>query len=400
MRYTLMHKRLPAAELEMDEGTGAVVKVWEVLRPEHLPLGGPPDKGWLGRWWEDRTIPPGRAGVKEALEALGVDGPRQLALRSWGLSLSDHYWLRPQGSGLAWEEVTFFRQPFSGDVGDALLGKPAGRDLRSPDAVTDGFLPKRWVVLDGTPHLMKGGSPPYFQQPFSEVIASALMERLGIPHVPYTLCWQGEVPYSLCPDLVGEDTELVTAWQVMGTGKKDNSTSLYQHFLSRCQALGAGDMRKRLDGMLVVDYLLADEDRHFGNFALLRDPDTLAWKGMAPLFDSGTSLGYNRTAARMGVDRDVVCKPFKGRHLHQLELVTSFDWIDFDALEDGEAVVRAVCAGPRAEALLGKDRIDAIVSALRRRTGILRHRAEEGSRETAAASAQGDVAENTAQTYQ
>lgn len=402
MQYTLMHKKIPAAELEMDQVTGVIAKVRAVYRPEHLPLGGPADKGWLNQWWGDRALPADRAGVREALAVLGAAGPRALALRGWGLSLSDHYWLRPQGCALTWEEVSFFRRPFSGDVGDALLGLPrrAGAlDLCSPDSSTDGFLPKRWVTLDGMPYLMKGGSPPYFQQPFNEVIASALQERLHIPHVPYTLCWQGGQPYSLCPCLVTEDTELVTAWQVMQTGKKDNRTSLYQHFLNRCEALGVGNVTARLDEMLVLDYLIADEDRHFSNFALLRDPETLAWKGMAPLFDSGTALGYARTAQRMGVERDLVCKPFKGRHLQQLELVTSFDWIDFDALADSEELVYDVCSGAQAADLLGRDRIEAMAAGLRRRMGILRQRAKQGDAGRAARCVQGDVTDHTAQTY-
>lgn len=402
MQYTLMHKKIPAAELEMDEVTGVIVKVREVYRPEHLPLGGPADKGWLNQWWVDRTVPADRAGVREALDILGEAGPRALALRSWGRNLSDHYWLRPQGCGLTWEEVSFFRHPFSGDVGDALLGRSRraeALDLCSPDSSTDGFLPKRWVILDGVPYLMKGGSPPYFQQPFNEVIASGLQKRLHIPHVPYTLCWQGGQPYSLCPCLVAEDTELVTAWQVMQTGKKDNRTSLYQHFLTRCEALGAGNMTARLDEMLVLDYLIADEDRHFSNFALLRDPETLGWKGMAPLFDSGTALGYARTAQRMGVERDLVCKPFKRRHLQQLELVTAFDWIDFDALEGSEELVYAVCSDTQAAALLGRDRIEAMAAGLRRRIGILRYTAKQGNAGRTSQGVQGDVTDHTAQTY-
>ena len=47
MQYTLMHKKIPAAELEMDQVTGVIVKVREVYRPEHLPLGGPADKAGL-----------------------------------------------------------------------------------------------------------------------------------------------------------------------------------------------------------------------------------------------------------------------------------------------------------------------------------------------------------------
>ena len=42
--------------------------------------------------------------------------------------------------------------------------------------------------------------------------------------------------------------------------------------------------------MLATDYILANTDRHLGNFGFLRDSETLEWKGLAPIYDSGTSL--------------------------------------------------------------------------------------------------------------
>ena len=81
------------------------------------------------------------------------------------------------------------------------------------------------------------------QQPFNEVIASMIAERLGIPHVPYSLLWDGGIPYSVCEDFITPDTELVSAWRVMRSMKKDNNISLYQHYLNCCQSLGVSDIR-------------------------------------------------------------------------------------------------------------------------------------------------------------
>ena len=108
-----------------------------------------------------------------------------------GLSLSDHYWVKPAGSNLSWDEVNFFENGFSPDVGDALLGKlskTSDIDLRSPDWTCDGNLRKRWAILDGKRCLVKAGSGPFHQQPFNEVIASKMADRLGIPHIP-TPCY-------------------------------------------------------------------------------------------------------------------------------------------------------------------------------------------------------------------
>ena len=311
MICTLMHKRLAVAELELDEATGSIIHINTVYTPEHLPVGtcapsGAVDRAALNQWWTGRCIPTTRLGIREALETLGLPSPQLLPLRSYGLSLSDHYWISPKDAGVTWDTINFYDNPFSDDVGSVLFGQPkpsAGVDFCSPDNTTDGYLRKCWKIVDGARCLIKGGSAPFQQQPFNEVIATGILERLNIPHVPYRLLWSNGQPYSVCTDFVTPDTELVTAWQVMQIQKKSNHQSVYQHFLSCCQALGVDNIVPALDQMLVVDYLLANEDRHLNNFGLLRDPETLEWLGMSPIFDSGTSLGYDRTAERIPVSR-------------------------------------------------------------------------------------------------
>ena len=36
MEYTLMHKKLPVAQIEIDEETGSISKIIEIFRVEHL----------------------------------------------------------------------------------------------------------------------------------------------------------------------------------------------------------------------------------------------------------------------------------------------------------------------------------------------------------------------------
>ena len=142
------------------------------------------DRAALNAWWTDRFIPSARSGLVDALSQLGFPNPQQVISRNLGLSLSDHYWVKPASSNLSWNEVNFFENDFSPDVGDALLGKlnkASGIDLRSPDWTCDGNLRKRWAILDGKRCLVKAGSGPFQQQPFNEVIASKMAERLAIP---------------------------------------------------------------------------------------------------------------------------------------------------------------------------------------------------------------------------
>lgn len=342
MQYTLMHKNISVAELDLDEATGSIRKVNEIWNEAHLPIGvgvrnGIADRVALNEWWIDRAIPASRSGVRRALEILHISNTKILLTKCFGLSLSDQYWIRPQDSDVAWEMVNFFDNSFSEDIGNVLMGKAEKTDdfdFRSPDNTSDGCLKKRWKIINGKRCLVKAGSNPFMQQPFNEVVASMIAEKLNIPHVPYMVIWDEEAPYSVCEDFITPDTELVSAWRVMQIAKKDNSTSVYRHYLNCCEMLGIEGVAHAVDQMIVLDYILANEDRHQNNFGVVRDANTLEWIGPAPIFDSGSSLGYDKLTSQILSGRGVECKPFKKTHEEQLKLVTSFDWIDFSKLRN------------------------------------------------------------------
>lgn len=402
MTHTLLHKNLPVADLDFDAATNSIGKVTDLYHGDHLPVGvairkGVVDRAALNQWWADRSIPSTRDGLIPALLSLGLPDPARLLDAHLGLSLTDHYWLKSQGGSLAWEDVNFFQNSFPVDIGDALLGKPipGSADFRSPDWTCDGNLRKRWATLDGKRCLIKAGSPPFQQQSFNEVIASKMADRLGIPHIPYTLIWDDGIPYSVCEDFVTPDTELIPAWRVMQIQKKDNQTSVYQHYRNCCEKLGVPNVTHALNQMMVLDYLIANEDRHFNNFGLLRNPDTLEWLGPARMYDSGSSLGYDKLTPQIRSGRNITCKPFKKTHQDQLRLVTSFDWLDLSKLDGVDQDIREVFAG--AEEFIDKERVEAIVASVSQRiqmleTFILTQRPQEDSTEN-------DVERNVAAEY-
>lgn len=379
MKYILMHKRFKVAEIELDDATGSVQKIGSVYLPEHLPVGinvrkGIVDRAALNQWWMERSIPASRSGIREALETLKISSPQMLLTHCFGLSLSDQYWICPDSSDLTWDNVNFFDHDFSEDIGDVLFGankQPDGLDFSSPDNTSDGNLKKRWKIINGKRCLVKGGSNPFRQQPFNEVIASGIMERLGIAHVPYTVTWNKGAPYSVCEDLVTADTELIPAWRIFQTQKRDNSTSVYQHFVNCCEGLGIQGTVPFLDRMIVLDYLIANEDRHLNNFGVLRDTETLQWLGFAPIYDSGSSLGYDKMPEQMSSDKAVVCKPFKNHHSEQIKLVSDLRWIDFDALSDVEKWIGQVLSAENAADYIGEQRIRAIATGVARRMDTL-----------------------------
>lgn len=335
MKYILMHKAIEVAELTIDETHGDISSIDKIQNPEHFPIGifskGRADRKELNDWWKGRSIPASRNGLAETLEKIGEKDIMSVVLKGYGLSLSDHYWAKPEGTDIQWEQVNFFDNDFSEDIGNLLFGGevPDKIDFHSPDNTSDGWLKKRWKISNGERVLIKGGSNPFQQEPFNEVIASDLMCELGMSCVRYEAVWQDGYPYSVCRNFVTKDTELVSAHRIMRIKNKPNHENACQHFVSCCKEAGL-DAVPFLDRMLTADYLIANEDRHFNNFGLLRNPDTLEFVGFAPIYDSGTSLCYNRNAMQF---EHYESKPFYTDYEKQLTLVTSFEWFSPEKAE-------------------------------------------------------------------
>ena len=131
--------RPPAASSGLTHSFVGGTCLWASLSVVAWQTGLPSTSG--GR---NRSIPASRSGLREALETMGVTSSKLLLTRCYGLSLSDHYWIKPADSGLTWHNVNFFENPFSERRGrDALFGAPAkneGFDFSSPDWTCDGNL--------------------------------------------------------------------------------------------------------------------------------------------------------------------------------------------------------------------------------------------------------------------
>lgn len=378
MEYRLMHKNTAVANITLDDASCFISRVGEVHAENHVPVGIPVRKGEIDRaalneWWKSRAIPASRQGIREALDELHLSTTQRLLDKCFGLSLSDQYWICPADSRLTWQSVNFFENAFSDDVGDILFGHGSSGEeisLMSPDNTSDGWLRKKWAILEGRRCLIKGGSAPAYQEPYNEVLASAVMRRLNIPHVPYTLLMQDESPYSVCEDFITPQTELISAWYVMQTRKKENHVSVYQHYLNCCEGLGIPGITDALDRMMVLDYLIVNEDRHQNNFGVVRNAETLEWLGAAPIFDSGTSLWFNQFTDRIRpAAPKQPCKPFKTTHDEQIKLVTSFDWLDFAALDGIDEELRTILQG---SPVIDAARCDALCMALCQRVELLR----------------------------
>ena len=156
MNYILCHKDIPVLRFSTEDEE--ISEVFEILCREHLPVGISPEdekgktlKSQFRSWWKSRSIPASRQNLDTALEQLGNVTTDYLIEKSYGLSLSDHYWAKPLKSSLSWKDVNFFQNSFSDDVGKALFGilnsdSTDTLNLVSPDNTTNGWLKKKWII--------------------------------------------------------------------------------------------------------------------------------------------------------------------------------------------------------------------------------------------------------------
>ena len=136
------------------------------------------------------------------------------------------------------------------------------------------------------------------------------------------------------------------------------------HFIE----LGVRGIKESLDRMLALDYLIANEDRHFNNFGVIRDSETMEFIGPAPIFDSGTSMWYEILANNIYGDMDMPSKPFESKHSNQIKLVTSFDWFNKDAMYGIEDEWNDILSN---STYIDVTRRDALVAALKLRVNSL-----------------------------
>jgi hypothetical protein len=376
MIYTLMHKKIPVADININTLNSGIDDIIEIYNKKHLPPGtitsGNIDGVSLNQWWELRGIPASRQGLREALDLLGIPNKSYLIEKGLGLSLSDQYWIRPKETELKWDAVNFFKNDFSDDVGEALFGKKPRRkpaDFFSPDSASSGNLRKKWIIAGDKRLLVKGGSGPYYQEPLNEVIASSVLERLGIPHITYTLMFDRDKPLSVCEDFINENTELIPAWQIMNSFKIQSGGSEYRHYIRCCDALKIPDAGRSLDQMIAGDFLLVNTDRHYNNFGAIRNAETLEWLGCAPVYDNGNSLWFNEQEQLIKAFLDADSRPFRSYHSQQIGLVRSFDWLNIKALDAIDRECEQILS--KSAVYINKARRDIICSGLKTRVEML-----------------------------
>ena len=346
VQFFLMHKDDVVAAVAIDDISGAIVRIGQRGNFDLLPLGGRQSADDLRKWWLRRAVPINQGHIARYVQESDIPSTQNLLVNNLGLSLSDHYWIKPINSSLEWKDVSLFSNPFRDEIGSRQIHTPeeqqeyAASSTFSPGASLQGDLIKKWIILNGDRCLVKGNKSTHSQQSLNEVLASMLHRKQGyINYVSYRPCkiiTEGASKIGcICTDFASEDVEFIPAIDVVESKKRPNSVSQYEHFITICTEYGLNEDQCRafMEYQILTDFILTNTDRHLNNFGVLRDTKTLKFKAMAPIFDTGNSMFWdNPRFPDTGNLLDIQINSFRSTEKDMLKYLTGQNPIDFNKL--------------------------------------------------------------------
>lgn len=294
MEYTLRHFDTPLLRFaaKADSADPEYQITWVNEEQKHLlPLDFEATSEGIDRWIRHRTIPKNRAFVHDFLAKCGLhlNRPMNIVAVCKGLSLNDCYWVTEADSGERFERVNLYENPISHALA-SLVFTGYGSSIRSsllssPEFTTNGMLPKCWRRISGKIYLYKGGTSGASNtgfEPYSEYYAAQIAQVMGISAVSYNLSRWKDTLCSTCELFTGLDFAYMPVGRMIRSGGMKAVREYYR-------GLGEGYV-SALDDMVLLDAVICNTDRHFGNFGFLVDNRSNRIAAPAPLFDHGNSL--------------------------------------------------------------------------------------------------------------
>jgi hypothetical protein len=294
MNYILKHFDTDLLKFSADENSSDPNYniTWINKDKEYLlPLDFKATPEGLRNWIKHRVIPKNRAYAHNFLAKCGlnINRPMNVISVSKGLSLNDCYWVVDESFEGSFEKYNLYENNFSNILAYvAFTGY--GSSIRtslisSPEFTTNGMLPKCWRRMSGKVMLYKGGTTGFVntgKEPYSEYLACQVAEALGMNVVKYNISkWKGNL-CSTCELFTSKELSYMPVGRVVTKGGitavKDYIQQLGDEFVSV------------FNDMIVLDAVICNIDRHFGNFGFLVDNETNKIKAPSPLFDHGNSL--------------------------------------------------------------------------------------------------------------
>jgi hypothetical protein len=240
-------------------------------------------------WLAGRVLSLSRANAKWIYNALRFEQlsseyeKAKVALFFKAVSVLDNYWVKEASSNLRWEDVNIRKVPLNESIRlIALHGKSVSVQgpMNTPELTTHGAYAKAWSRHEDGLWLYKKGHNGNTESRI-EVMVSKLLDKTNARHCHYEAGEDDGHYVCMCPAMTNDNLSILS-----GT---DFNTYCNRNNLNFMQEILKIDSNGFYT-MWVVDYLIANRDRHGGNWGLYYNPDTLEFISTHPLYDHNNAF--------------------------------------------------------------------------------------------------------------
>lgn len=211
----------------------------------------------------------------------------RIALVCRALSLQDNYWLKLEDDTVVWKDVCLRNVHLNEAIAQVSLRGTAfsiqnkkEEALRCPELSGQGAYAKAWLREEDGLYLHKTGSKGVMESKI-EVMVSRLLDNCNVRHLEYTASEAFDGYTCKCKCMTDDKISIL----------------LGMDFDGYCNRLDKDPRREaiRIDSdliykMMIVDYLIANPDRHGMNWGFFYDCDTMEVLGCHPLYDHNNSF--------------------------------------------------------------------------------------------------------------
>lgn len=239
-------------------------------------------------WCASRVLTLDRKYAKEILNSIGAiqvytDRERAaIAISYRALSLMDVYWIRSKDDTKTFAEIGLYNHSLSDAFVDVSL---KGKNLtlenaefiktqdQAGDIGTPGVAPKAWIRKNGVFYLLKDGDE---RDVDAEILASKIIGCFDVSHVSYEESEFKGTKVSKCEIITSEESSIVSSEYV--------DIYCQNHDINKMDFVLKKDAYSYYM-MNVIDYLIGNVDRHWGNWGFTVDNKTNKLGKLYPLMD-------------------------------------------------------------------------------------------------------------------
>lgn len=257
-------------------------EIQEVIR--EATAAAAENNGAVNRYLAQRVLPITRENAKKLYALFNFEQAQddyskaKIAVTCNAVSLQDNYWIKPEKDPATWKDVDIHQNPLNEIAARVALHGTAltlTETSITPELTTWGAFAKAWQRIDGNLYLYKKGAKDDTEARI-EVMVSDLLKKTNVNNLEYTAGESEGCYVSKCECMSHDNVVMLSA---MDFESYCNRNGL--DFMGEVQRIDADSFFK----MCIVDYLMANRDRHGMNWGFLYDCENMEILSCHPLYD-------------------------------------------------------------------------------------------------------------------